>query len=83
MEKEVIEHLDIIGQPIEEGNYVALSHHNMMYVCQIIKLHPKMIRAKPIKSGYRSADGFLVYSNQTVILSGSDALAYILKHAGP
>lgn len=81
MPKIISEHKDILGQPLQEGNYVAISHHNMMYVCQIIKLNPKMIRVRPLKNGYRAEDGYLIYSNQSVLLSGADALVYILKHA--
>ncbi len=82
MAKEKVEHKDILGQPLNEGNYVAICHHNMMYVCQIKKLSPKMMRVIPIQRGYRSEDGFLKWANQSVLLSGPDALAYILRHAG-
>jgi hypothetical protein len=80
--KQAIVHEDILGQPLSEGNYVAISHHNMMYVCQVKKLNPKMMRVVPIQKGYRSDDGFLKYSDQCVLLSGPDALVYILKYSG-
>jgi hypothetical protein len=73
-------HTDILGQPLSEGNYVAISHHNTMHICSITKLNPKMMRVMPIK--HRSGDGYLIYANQSVLLSGPDALAYILTHAG-
>lgn len=82
MAKEQPIHEDILGQPLSEGNYVAISHRNMMKICQIKKLNPKMMRVIPIQKGYRSEDGYLIYSDQAVLLSGPDALAYILKHAG-
>lgn len=82
MTKQKVEHKDILGQPLSEGNYVAISHHNAMHICQVRKLNPKMMRVVPIRKGYRSDDGYLIYSTQSVLLSGPDALAYILTHAG-
>lgn len=74
------EHKDILGQPLKEGNYVAISHHNQLQICLITKLSSKMMRAKPLK-GYYRGDGHLKYPDQSVLLSGPDALAYILKNA--
>jgi hypothetical protein len=83
MAKDIPEHLDILGQPLAEGNYVAVSHRNMLHVCQIKKLNPKMMRVAPIKYQYKKVeDGILVYSDQAILLSGPDALAYILTYAG-
>ena len=79
MEKNKIEHKDILGQPLSEGQYVAVSHRNDLQICQIEKLSAKMMRVKPIKGYYR--DGLLKYPEQSVLLSGPDALAYILTHA--
>jgi len=81
MPKEV-EHLDILGQPLAEGNYVAISQSNIMYVCQIMKITPKQIRVCPIKGSYRRDTGWLKYPSDSVLLSGLDALAYILKNSG-
>jgi hypothetical protein len=80
--KEAPVHLDILGQPLSEGNYVALAHHNMLQICKIVKLNPKMMRAVPVRGNYRADGGYLVYSNQAILLSGPDALAYILTYAG-
>lgn len=81
-EKEPIEHHDIIGQPLIDGNYVVASVRNCVKVCKIIKVSPKMIHILPIK-GYARSKGYLVYPSQTVLLSGTDALVYILKNSGP
>lgn len=84
--KEKITQTDILGQPLEIGSYVAVSKGNAMYICQISKITPKMIRAKGINSNspYQAlrSDGMLIYSSNTVKLSGEDAVAYILKYAG-
>jgi hypothetical protein len=81
MAKEAPEHVDILGQPLAEGNYVAISQSNIMYVCQIKKITPKQIRVCPIKGRY-SETGWLKYPSDSVLLSGPDALAYILKNSG-
>jgi hypothetical protein len=82
MPKEKIEHVDIIGQPLNEGNYVAVSHHNAMHVCQIKKITAKMMKAVPIHGYGSGSDGWLIYSKNTVLLSGEDAMVYILKYSG-
>jgi len=78
--KEKEEKRDILGQPLSEGSYVAVAHHNGLYVCVIKKITPKKLRVRNIKSSPES-DGWLVYSTETVKLSGEDALAYILTYA--
>lgn len=79
------EQVDILGQPLEVGNYVAVGKGNAMYICRVCKITPKMIRAKPVRNDIymRSGDeGALIYSSNTVKLSGEDATAYVLKYAG-
>ena len=80
MAKAKVEHVDIIGQPIDEGKYVAISHHNSLYVGQITKMTGKMIRVMPLSGHY--SDGILKYPGQAVLLSGPDAMVYILRNAG-
>jgi len=82
MVKEKIEHKDILGQPVSEGKYVAICHRNTMYVCQIMKLSAKMMRVNRIGNKYKDGDGWLIYPTDSVLLSGPDALAYILTHSG-
>lgn len=80
MAKPAPEHVDILGQPLNEGCHVAMAHHNNMKIGKVIKVSPKMLRIVPLShKGYGSTDGYLVYSNQTVRLDGPDALAYILR----
>ncbi len=79
--KEPIIRKDKLGQELEEGNYVAGCHRNTMYICKVIKVNNVMLRICDVKhSGYRD-DGWLVYPNETVKLTGEDAMAYILKYA--
>lgn len=77
---EVAEHKDIIGQPLTEGSYIATCHRNTMFVCKIVKIHPKMVRAVRIELISKGHDGWLVYPADTVKLSGEEATAYILKN---
>ncbi len=81
MAKAQIVHKDILGQDLIEGNYVAASHHNSMYICRVIKITPKQIRIVNVKSNSRLDTGWLKYSSETVKLSGEDAMAFILTYA--
>ena len=76
MAKTIPNHTDIIGQPISMGNYVAVSLKNSMQVCSILKISEKMMRVVPLKS----KRDYLVYPANVVVLSGEDALAYILRN---
>ena len=79
MAKEV-EHKDILGNPITESSKLAVSHHNSLKICSIVKLNPKMLRVKPINAGqYYRGEGYLVYPSQTVVVDGPDVMAYILR----
>jgi len=75
----VIDHVDKIGQPLVEGNHVAVAWHNIMYICQVVRFTPKRIFVRPITEGWDES-GFLVYKEQLVLLSGPDAVIYILKY---
>jgi hypothetical protein len=83
MTDKIPEHVDILGQPLKEGSYVAVSQSNIMYVCQIKKVTPKQIRVCPIKGRYSPEwAGWLKYPSDSVLLSGPDVLVYILKNSG-
>lgn len=82
MAKEKVEQVDILGQPLEEGNYVAISRGNAMYICRIKRITPKMMRAAPLHGYGSTGDGWLIYSQNSVLLSGPDAMVYILKYSG-
>ncbi len=75
-----IEHVDILGQPLAVGSYVAVARSNAMFIGVIVKLTPKMMRARHLKS-HADDTGSLIYTANSVKLSGEEAVAYILKHA--
>lgn len=81
MPKSVITHTDKLGQPIKEGMHVVACHRNSTYICKVTKVHPRQLRIHDIKKTGFGSNGWLVYPEETVILSGPDVLAYILKYA--
>lgn len=70
-------HKDKLGSSIFIGAYVAVADHNKLTICKVIKITNMMIRV--VRVGRQNDRGRLVYSSETVILSGEDVLAYILK----
>ena len=72
-------HEDILGQPISLGSYMAVARSNTLDICSVIKITPKMLRVVPIKRS--ESNGYFVYPSETVILSGPDAMVYILKNS--
>lgn len=79
--KEIPVHLDILGRPVEVGDFVAVSRSNKLEVSQIIKLMPKMIKVKIVgKSKSWSWKGEEnVYSSEAVKIEGPDLTVYLLK----
>ncbi len=79
MAKEVEQKVDILGQPIEVGCYVAAARSNLMLVCKIEKITNKMVHLVEHKSGTQYKQIFMAYPGNVVRLDGPDALAYILR----
>jgi hypothetical protein len=75
-----IEHKDVLGNPITLSSKLAVARHNTLVVCSIVKIHPKMMRVKPINAGqYYRGDGYLAYPDNCIVVDGPDVMAYILK----
>lgn len=68
---------DILGRDIKVGDFVAFPHSNSLYLGQISKINPKMLRVHPVKG--RSKDGYLKYPHETVLVDASYVTMYILK----
>ncbi len=79
MKKEIILN-DVLGQRLTVGCYVAASHRNGLYICRVVKITAKMARVVHIKDKSKDPGGWLKYPSETVMLSGEDALSYILAH---
>lgn len=68
---------DILGRDIKVGDFVAFPHSNSLYLGQISKINPKMLRVHPVNG--RSKGGYLKYPHETVLVDASYVTMYILK----
>lgn len=73
------EHRDCLGRKVSEGDHVAFSHHNTLYVGQVLKVTPKQVRVKPLGAkGYRAEEGYLKYTTQCCLVGGPELTYHIL-----
>jgi len=79
MAKEIEQKVDILGQPLDLGCYVAAARSNDLLVCKIEKITNKMLHLVEHKSGDKYKQKFMAYPANVVRLDGPDALAYILR----
>ena len=75
--KEIPIHFDVLGNPLELGTTVAVSHHGMQ-ICQIVKINPKMLRVQPVRPKYRG-DGYLKYAMDMIAVDPHLVTLYVLK----
>lgn len=76
----VEEHKDLLGRQVKIEDYVAFTHHNSLYVGQVIKVTPKQVRVRPLGTNYRQDDGLLKYTAQCCLVGGPELTFHILKH---
>lgn len=74
MAKIISYHKDALGRTIKADDKLAVARHNVLYICRIVKLTPKQIRAERIATG----GDFLVYPSNVLIIDGEDAVMYML-----
>lgn len=75
------EHLDLLGREVAEGDMVAFSHHNTLYVGKVMKITPKQVRVSPLGVSYlRNDAGYLKYTDQCVLIGGPDLTMHLLKN---
>lgn len=74
------DHKDLLGREVHEGDCVAFSHHNTLYVGKVIKVTPKQVRVVPMLTNYRSDTGYLKYTSQCVLIGGPDLTMHLLKN---
>jgi hypothetical protein len=74
------DHRDLLGREVAEGDAVAYTHHNSLYVGKVIKVTPKQVRVIPLLTQYRAETGYLKYTNQCVLIGGPDLTAHLLKN---
>ena len=70
-------HTDPLGQELELGTTVAVSHHGMQ-ICTVTKINPKMVRVHPVRPKYRG-DGYLKYPTDMVVVDPHLVMLYVLK----
>jgi hypothetical protein len=75
--KETPLHFDVLGNPLEIGTTVAVSHHGMQ-ICTVTKVNPKMLRVQPVRPKYRG-DGYLKYPNDMVAVDPHLVTLYVLR----
>ena len=73
------DHRDLLGREVSEGDAVAFTHHNMLYVGKVIKITPKQVRVIDLLSKYRSEYGHLKYTKQCVLIGGPELTMLLLK----
>ena len=74
------DHRDLLGRAVAEGDAVAFTHQNSLYVGKVIKITPKQVRVVDMLSKYRSDTGYLKYTCQCVLISGPDLTMHLLKN---
>lgn len=74
------DHRDLLGREVKEGDAVAYTHHNSLYVGKVIKITPKQVRVVDMLSKYRNDTGYLKYTNQCVLIGGQDLTLHLLKN---
>ena len=74
------DHKDLLGRTVAEGDAVAYTHHNSLYVGKVIKITPKQVRVVDMLSKYRDDTGYLKYTCQCVLIGGPDLTMHLLKN---
>jgi len=74
------DHRDLLGRTVAEGDAVAYTHHNSLYVGKVIKITPKQVRVVDMLSKYRDDTGYLKYTCQCVLIGGPDLTMHLLKN---
>jgi len=76
------DHRDLLGRAVAEGDAVAFTHQNSLYVGKVIKVTPKQVRVVDMlsKSPYRNETGYLKYTAQCVQIGGPDLTLHLLKN---
>lgn len=73
-------HKDLLGRIVAEGDAVAYTHHNSLYVGKVIKITPKQVRVVNMLSKYQDSTGYLKYTSQCVLIGGPDLTVHLLKN---
>lgn len=72
-------HKDKLGNPLREGQYVAVAD-NGMYIAKVMRFTPKMVEVEVVDRKYRSKR--LKYGSEMVILEGESIFMWVLTNGG-
>lgn len=73
-------HCDLLGRTVTEGDTVAFTHQNSLFVGKVIKVTPKQVRVVNLLSKYHSEYGYLKYTRQCVLIGGPELTMHLLKN---
>jgi hypothetical protein len=73
-------HVDILGNLINIGTYVAVPGQYELRLCKVIKMTNKMIRVEELNQKTPKIKSMLVYSSQTILVDEDHIIAYLLKN---
>ena len=74
------EHKDILGREVREGDHVAFTHHNTLYVGQVVKVTPKQVNIQPLGHTRWNNTAYRKYTSQCCLVGGPELTYMILKH---
>lgn len=80
MAKELLEHKDLLGRPLAEGDCVAYPQSNTLVIGTITKVNPKMLKVAAVGSKGYWARGTNKYPGDIIKLDGEDVTMYLLKN---
>ena len=78
-----IKHYDVIGRPINVGDFVAVTIYNKLQIGQVIKLNPKMVKVKllNVKTSNWYSGEHNRYPSDMALLDGEYLTFYLLKNS--
>lgn len=81
MAKEIPQHLDLLGNPIEAGSCVAFPYGNSLRIGIVLKLTPKMVQLRRV-GAKRAGIKYNKYPGDIAVLNSKDVTMYLLKEGG-
>ena len=83
MKETEIKHYDVIGRPINVGDFVAVTIYNKLQIGQVIKLNPKMVKVKllNVKTSNWYSGEHNRYPSDMALLDGEYLTFYLLKNS--
>lgn len=74
--KEPVAHVDLLGNELNVGDYVAASYFKSLAICQVTKLNPKMVGVKQVGKSWNKN----VYPDEMIKIDPEQVTMYILRN---